>query len=296
MLNIERRHFSASTRVLILLGLALGGLIVASVAAALFLLASDKLLHAVILLQDFAVFILPAVLAVAICYRKPMRFMCLTEAPNWRAVVGVIIVMAVSLPAMNWLVAWNEGLTLPSAFEWMENLLRTSEDAAGEVTKEMMSGTSVWKMLLNLCVVGVMAGVSEEIFFRGGMARLMSPEWRHGHAVIWIVAAVFSAVHMQFYGFVPRLLLGAWMGYLLWWTRSLWVPIIAHALNNSVVVVGTYLDNCGLIPSDAVDHLGVPQNGSFAWLALCSAVVTAVAIVVLRKTFFKKKMPPIPVE
>ena len=296
MLNTERRHFSATTRVLLLLGFALAGLIVTSFVSLLFLSSIDKFTHVIVLLQDIFVFILPAVLAAALCFRKPLHLMCLDVAPSWRAVLGVLIVVAVSLPAMNWLVEWNESLTLPPALKWLEEMMRTAEDAAGDMTKDMLSGTSVWKLLLNLFVVGVMAGVSEECFFRGGMARLMSPQWRNGHAVIWIVAAIFSAVHMQFYGFVPRMLLGAWMGYLLWWTRSLWVPIIAHALNNSIVVVATYLESCGVVTSGSVDNMGVPQDGAFPWLALCSAVVTAVAIVVLRKTFFKKKMPPIPVE
>ena len=79
---------------------------------------------------------------------------------------------------------------------------------------------------------------------------------------------------MQFFGFLPRLVLGLWLGYLLVWTRSLWVPIIAHTLNNSTVVVFSYLEGNGIVPEGYGDSLGVPADGAFPWLALVSFIAS----------------------
>ncbi len=75
------------------------------------------------------------------------------------------------------------------------------------------------------------------IFFRGALQRIMATGGVSAHAAIWIAAFVFSAFHMQFFGFLPRLLIGAFFGYLLWWSGSLWLPVCAHALNNTMALV-----------------------------------------------------------
>ena len=85
---------------------------------------------------------------------------------------------------------------------------------------------------------------------------------------------LFSAIHFQFFGFIPRMLLGVWLGYLLVWTRSLWVPIIAHTLNNSTVVVMSYLANKGIVAEDFGDHLGLPADGAIPLLAVASLVAS----------------------
>ena len=108
------------------------------------------------------------------------------------------------------------------------------------------------------------------------------------HAVVWITAILFSAFHLQFYGFVPRMLLGVWLGYLFVWTGSLWVSIIAHTLNNSTVVGMSYLSNKGVIPEGFSDNLGLPAAGSFPWLATCSLIVS-IAIILWANNYFTKK-------
>ena len=125
-------------------------------------------------------------------------------------------------------------------------------------------------LIASVFVVGLMAGLSEEFLFRGAMLRTMQDSRWGKHAVVWIVAIVFSAFHLQFYGFFPRMVLGLWLGYLLVWTGSLWVPIIAHTLNNSTVVVFSYLANKGVVPADYGDNIGLPADGAFPWLAFIS--------------------------
>ena len=263
----KRTNLKTSSRLLILLCLMLVGLIVSTV----LLITFDEMgLLGMLTVQDIMTFIVPAIAAMAIFYRRPLHTMALNRAPSWLSIVVVIAFFIISLPAMNWLVAANESLTLPSWMGSVEQWMRTSEDAAAATTAELLDINTIPRLLYCIFVVGLMAGLSEEMLFRGAMLRTMQDSRLGTHAAIWIVAIIFSAIHLQFYGFIPRMLLGVWLGYLLVWTRSLWVPIIAHTLNNCTVVIFSYLTNIGLLPEGYGDHIGLPSPGGFPWLALVS--------------------------
>ena len=269
---MERRtDMKLSTRLLVLLALMGAGLIVASIGT-IFLPFIGQGMLSMLMLQDILAFIVPAVAFMMIVYHRPLHAMCLDRPPGWVSMLVVLAFFIISLPAMNWLVDINQSMTLPSWMSGLETWMRATEDAAAETTEQLLDIHSVGELLACVFVVGFMAGLSEEILFRGAMLRTMQDSRLGTHAVVWIVAIVFSAIHMQFYGFIPRLLLGLWLGYLLVWTRSLWVPIIAHTLNNSTVVVFSYLSNKGVVSEDFVDKLGLPEAGSFPWLALFSLI------------------------
>jgi len=282
-----RQNTTNAVRVLILLALALAGTTITGVVMMALTMAKTDILWSMVV-QDVMVFILPAILLAVICYRKPWAFLQVDRAPQWQALVLVAAVWAVSLPALNWVVDWNQHLHLPASMAGLEKAMRDAEAALELMTKNMLTTDSFGQMLWAFVVVGVMAGVSEELFFRGALMGIMRRGRASIHVVIWTVAIVFSAIHFQFLGFVPRMLLGAWFGYLLVWTRSLWVPIAAHALNNGMVVVLSWMDNRHWIDGEAMEHLGVPQDGSFPLLALVSAVAT-VALIVFGWHIFSKK-------
>lgn len=280
----KRTNMKLGTRLLVLFGLMGAGLIVASVMS--FLVANMGLL-AMLTVQDIFAFIAPAVAAMAIFYRRPLHAMCLDRAPSGKALLLVVVLYVVSLPAMNWLVSVNEGMSLPSWMSGIEQLMRTLEDSAAEATEQLLDITSVWQLICSVFVIGIMAGLSEEMLFRGAMLRTMQDSRLGTHAVVWIVAIIFSAFHLQFYGFIPRMVLALWLGYLLVWTRSLWVPIIAHALNNSTVVVMSYLAGKGMIAEDFGDNLGLPADGAFPWFAIISLIVS-IAIAIFAPRFLAK--------
>ena len=274
-----------STRLLVLLCLMGLGLMVASVAL-MFTANSGMML--MLTLQDILAFILPAVAAMAIFYRRPWNAMAFDRAPQWKALLVVVAFYIVSLPALNWLVAANEAMSLPASLSSVENWMRAMEDSAAETTRQMLDIHTVGGLIACVLVVGVMAGLSEEILFRGAMLRMMQDSRMNVHIAVWTVAIVFSAFHMQFYGFFPRMVLGLWLGYLLVWTRSLWVPIIAHALNNSTVVVFSYLSNVGIVPEGYGDNLGISPDGAFPWLAFAS-LIASIAVFLFAKRVLSKK-------
>ena len=274
-----------SRRLLLLLCLMLLGVIATSI---LLLFVPDGNLFAMLTMQDILAFILPAVVTMAIIYRRPFHVMGLDRAPSWLAIAIVIVFYVISLPAMNWLVEMNKAMSLPSWMAGIEQAMRAAEDSAAEVTQEMLNINSVGQLILCVLVVGVMAGLSEEMLFRGAMLRTMQDSRLGKHAVVWITAILFSAFHLQFYGFVPRMLLGVWLGYLFVWTGSLWVPIIAHTLNNSTVVLMSYLSNMGVLPEGFGDNLGLPAAGSFPWLATCS-LIASLALAISVHAFYTSR-------
>ncbi len=260
-----------STRLLLLLGLMGVGLLVESVVS---YLVADKGLLAMLTVQDIIAFIAPAVATMAFLYFRPLHAMQLDRAPGWTAIIVVVLFYVVSIPAMNWLVELNKSMSLPASMHGIEQVMQQLEESAAKTTKELLSFQSVSMLIACTFVVGFMAGLSEEILFRGAMLGMMQDSRLGNHAAIWITAFIFSAIHMQFYGFVPRLLLGVWLGYLLVWTRSLWVPIIAHTLNNTTVVVMSFLTNRGIIPEGFGDSIGLPSPGSLPWIAIASLFVS----------------------
>ena len=265
---MERKtNMKLGSRLIVLFFLIGVGLIVASTIS---VLVSRLGLLTMITVQDILAFIVPAVIAMFIFYRRPWHAMCLDRAPSWTALFVVVVFYIVSIPALNWLVSVNQAMSLPSWMSGIEQLMRQLEDSAADTTKQLLDIHTVGEFLPCVFVVGFMAGLSEEILFRGAMLRTMQDSRLNTHVVIWIVAIIFSAIHFQFFGFFPRMVLGLWMGYLLVWTRSLWVPIIAHTLNNSTVVLSSYLTNKGVVPEGYGDNLGLPADGAFPWLVAVS--------------------------
>ncbi len=100
---------------------------------------------------------------------------------------------------------------------------------------------------------------------------------------IWVSAILFSALHMQFYGFFPRMLLGAFFGYLLLWSGSLWLPIIAHFVNNCVAVIFYYLKFNGIKVVD-IEIIG---TGETLWLGILSGIVCVFLGYLIRKSTLK---------
>ena len=279
---------STSRRVLALFCAALVGLVLLSLVMAV---TGSKMtrgtLLAMTMMQNVLVFIIPAMLVVRQSCPKPWHVMGLDVAPDWRALLLVAVAYVVSIPVLNYTVHLNEAMHLPSSLSWLEQMMRASEDAAQAVTRQLLENSTLPAMLLAVFAVGVMAGVGEEFFFRGAMLGMWRQNGSREHLSVWVVAIVFSAIHLQFYGFVPRMLIGVWLGYLFVWTRSLWVPIAAHALNNSMVVIFSWLTDTHRMTLD-IDHVGVPTDGQWPWLALASALGWVALAMMARRMFFGK--------
>jgi membrane protease YdiL (CAAX protease family) len=126
---------------------------------------------------------------------------------------------------------------LPDFLAPLEAWMREAENAATALQERFLSGTSYLDLFVNIVVMAITPAICEELLFRGVIQNQLEKWFKNAHIAVWVAAIIFSAIHFQFYGFFPRMILGAALGYLLVYGKSLWLPIVAHALNNFMAVV-----------------------------------------------------------
>lgn len=273
-----KRKFS--TQILTLLGLVMLFYLLLMVAVAILQLKGVepwRMMMALTALQNIGLFIIPAVITVRIFNpSKAMKVMQINRLPSLWQVVMVLLIYIASAPMMNGIVLWNESWQLPEWLSW----LREMEDAATATTEQMLNFTSVGQLITAILLVGVLTGIGEEFLFRGSLQRLMLEKKINPHVAIWITALIFSIVHMQAFGIVPRMLLGAYFGYLVVWSGSLWLPVLAHALNNSVAVAAYYDKSIETMPWIGAEPTAITFT--------ISCVATALLLFVLGKYMCKR--------
>ena len=185
-------------------------------------------------LQTVATFLLPTLAGADLWWGRAMRWLHLDKKLSWQEVLASVVVMLLAIPGINLLSAWNQQMALPEWMSGIEQWMRMQEDAASQLTEQFLQVSTVGGLLVNIGLMALLPAVAEELTFRGVVQGMFT---RNKHVAIWAAAAIFSFVHFQFYGFIPRMLLGAMFGYMLWWTGSLWVPMLMHFVNNCAAVV-----------------------------------------------------------
>jgi len=228
------------------------------------------------LLQTFSIFLLPPLVMAWLWSRQPMEWLHLNRAVSWKTGALAVLLMVTALPAINLIAYWNQQIALPEALAPLEQFLKQMEEKAAQLIEQFMQGNSLWVFLGNLVLMALLPALSEELTFRGVLQNLLA---KRGTAVaVWVTAFIFSAIHMQFYGFLPRLLMGALFGYALLWSRSLWLPVLMHFTNNAMVTCAYFVANRYGLDIKTVDSLG---TGDTLWLGIVSLLLTIVWIYLL---------------
>lgn len=191
----------------------------------------------------------------------------------WWPVAAAVLVVCL-LPVLSPVVAWNAGVHFPAFLQDFEHWARAEEDQLADLTKNLMQLPTAGRLAVGLLVVAVVPAVAEELVFRGVMQPNLVRWFNSRHVGVWLTAAVFSAIHVQFFGFVPRMLLGLLLGYLYEWSGNILVPMAAHFTNNAFQLVLVYLAQHGLLSAtfdaDATPVLPWP---TIAGAALLSAAL-----------------------
>jgi membrane protease YdiL (CAAX protease family) len=197
----------------------------------------------------------------------------------WLLPLLVIAFVVVDSPVIY----WNMHLDLPdSAFEqWA----RAQEDQLAEITKLLTTFLSPWDFILAFVIVAIIAGITEEFLFRGLIQNAMHRGLGNPHLAIWFTAIIFSAIHVQFYGFVPRMLLGALFGYLYWWSGNIWIAIGAHMINNGFSLVMMYLAQLNQVEMDM-------ENEIAPWPLIAIGAVLGVGILIYFYKHFRQVKQP----
>ncbi len=222
-------------------------------------MAPEAALRIATVVQQLLMFMLPAVGCAVLITRRPADFLGIRQLPSAGMLGASLLTLIVALPALNCLV---EAFGL---LPWPESVVK-GEEAAQEAYGLLM-GKGVAATILGVCIIAIIPGLCEELFFRGALQNLLRSKPMSVHLAVWIAAIVFSLLHFQPIGFVPRMILGAGFGYLAVWTGSLWTAVACHMLNNAVSVLTM---QTGVDPGFV--GLSTPV------LSVVSAVLTAVGL------------------
>ena len=233
--------------------------------------------------SSVGMFVVPALL-MGVIEKRRHRYLDFKAPVNpqlWFIIIGI---MFFSAPIFEQAIKLNERLVLPEALSGLENWMQAKEAELEQLTHIFLSDTTYWGLFVNLLVVAVIAAIGEEFLFRGCVQGILIRWLRNPHAAVWVTAIVFSAIHLQFYGFLPRMLLGALFGYLLLWGRNIWLPVLAHFINNATAVISAfYLQRQGRSLDDMDFGEQIPW-----YLYFISFVLTGVLLYQYHKTATEK--------
>ena len=252
------------------------------------------------LVQSLLVFVVPALLAVWCWSRRPAEWLRLRAVGNGWVYAIVVVLMIVAQPGINMLATWNEGIRLPAFMSEIEQYFQDMEASARELTEMLAAAPTIGTMLLNLVVLAAVPAIGEELSFRGVLLGLIDGDTtlgarisptRRTHIAVWVVGIIFSLIHFQFYGFIPRMLLGVVLGYLLVWTGSLWVPMVAHFTNNALVVLLYFAEEHFAINSESLESFG---TGATAWAGWLSILLSLLLLWLVRNAVQKRSSAPHP--
>lgn len=235
------------------------------------------------IMQALGLFIIPAFVLSKLDGHGFFSYFQLNKKPFIYSFLCTLLIMLCAQPFINWLAEINSLIPMP------ENIIKAEKNAA-EITETFLKMNTVSDLLFNLFMVALLPAIGEELLFRGAFQPMFQKLSKNPHLGIWLAAILFSAVHMQFLGFFPRMFMGAAFGYLLMWSGTLWLPIIGHFINNgSAVLIAYFIQKNGM--AKEVETVGAGQGGMI--YVLVSVAMLIVLFYVVRK-FEKEHENPVP--
>lgn len=202
---------------------------------------SPRIMRMALMIQSVCIFLIPSLVFAYLCQGSPKQYFQTERYKNIFLLLLSILLIVIIQPAIDCIGYYNQQLALPESMSSIENWMRESELSAKKTTDLLFGDKTITGLIFNLLVIAVVAGLAEELFFRGCLQQIIQKIVVNKHATVWISAIIFSAIHFQFYGFVPRVLLGAILGYLFVWSGSIWVPVIVHTVNNTIGVIFSFI-------------------------------------------------------
>jgi uncharacterized protein len=224
------------------------------------------------LINTLTTFLLPSLICAFIIARKKWyKLLGFNGISSYSNTFYSITIMLVSIPLIQYTYHLNQQLPLPT---WMTDM----EKASDILIKGILKTEYTYEVWLNMFLFAVIPALGEELFFRGIMQKQLKKMFSDPHLAIWTTAFIFSSIHFQFAGFIPRFLLGGVLGYVFYFTGSLWMPILGHFTNNALMVMLAHLNHTGQITMD------IDKQDNFPWQAgILSLIFTLVILYILER-------------
>lgn len=258
------------------------------IGSAISILLSQGIANEIIMLKTSQVvlavfsFIIPAFFCAYFFDKNTTQFLSLSPhaCGLFYFLSAAIIIFAI--PSINFMAEWNSKLTLPECFAGIEQWMQQQETKNTALTERFLSTSSWIGLLANLFVMAILPAFSEELFFRGLLQKTFTQ--RFGiHVGIWLSAILFSAVHLQFYGFFPRMFLGAMFGYFVYWSGSIFPAIVAHFINNAIVVLIAFFSENN---TETLSQFGTNKQW---FVALASFVICSLLLWIFYRNRYQSK-------
>ncbi len=200
--------------------------------------------------SQLGVFVLPPLVYGSFTHLKTMEGLGFRRISVPYVLFSGIVLFFVMLPFLHQLATWNESIRMPGILAGMEQWMQEKEELAKQMSLSFLEVGSFSGLMFNLLIIALMPALGEELLFRSVVQPLAINLTKRVHLGILITAILFSSMHLQFYGFFPRLLLGLILGYYYFWSGSIWVPMLMHFVNNASAVVLYWLDFNNIIGVD----------------------------------------------
>ncbi|MBE0638575.1 MAG: CPBP family intramembrane metalloprotease [Bacteroidales bacterium] len=234
-------------------------------------------------LSQLGAFVLPGLIFAFLVSFSVSEYLGLKKLPGLFSAISVVLLMYLLLPVINELVKINQAMVLPDSLHAIEEWMRTAETRAEELTKAFLNTRTIWGLVINLLIVGVIASVAEELLFRAVLIRVFRSWLGNVHIAVVLSAIIFSAFHLQFFGFLPRFVLGLIFGYLFVWSGSVWLPILAHFINNASAVMVYYLFEQGVVETPA-EEFGSVESTVLLWVSIVLSLALIFFVVMNEQT------------
>lgn len=229
-------------------------------------------------------FLIPAIFFANVLVRQPKTYLKVNRHFPLILLLLVFFIMLVSSPMMEMLINLNQKMVLPHFLKGLERWMRNMEDTAGEQTEILLQMKSPVSFVVNLLMIAILPAVAEEFIFRGCFQQIFTGWTRSIHWGVWLSAALFSAIHFQFFGFLPRMLLGVFFGYFAAWSGSIWPGVLGHFLNNGTALIVSYLYQLKMIKTNP------DEQQMFDWKSyIFSILLTAILFLAYKKVSETKK-------
>ena len=193
-----------------------------------------------LVIQDISFLFVPAIIIMSMINQPGTRLNDF-KAPEFKEIILVIILTLCLLPITSFTGQVNSAIHLPSWLSGVERWIVEKEQSADNLIETLVVSDTFWTMSMNLLLIALLPAIAEEMIFRGVIQRILTRLFKSGHISIIVTAFIFSSIHLQFLGFVPRFILGLIFGYLFLWGGTLWLPIASHFVNNAFPVILTYV-------------------------------------------------------
>ncbi len=208
---------------------------------------------------QIGLFILPPIAYAFLINKQPFQELGYSSLKSVRVLLAGVAIMYFGLPLIHFLSELNLQIKLSDSFSALESWMLLKEEEAALLSERFLSVDTVSGLLINLFMIALLPALGEEMVFRGILQPLFVRLAKNVHLGIFIAALLFGVMHLQFYGLLPRVMLGLFLGYFYYYSGSLWVPVLMHFLNNGTAVVVYYLHHNGFIEVE-MENFGAVQN------------------------------------